>query len=278
VKRFERRLGEVDPAFAEVVERVPLQDTPPSQPEWLRCEVLERYQVLQHAEIDRGRTVLEVGSGAHAIATVPLAYAIGESGRVIAAERSRWNHFRTIVSDSGMEARVRPVACDARRLPLRDNSVELAVCVHGIRSLGSEENMVTIFREMLRVAPRLFLAESLPIARNDAQRAHLAMYNLRQEIFEAATGRPDDLHYLPLDRLVRLVEHADGKIENSSVLEVDLPHSLAYLPRSYVEAIPDHGVRERLLRRWDEAYSLCRRYGTDHPPVGIVEAHRSGTP
>jgi len=197
--RFERQLREAGPAFTRLIERIPLQNNPPLPPNWLRCEMLERYQLLQHAGVSGVSAALDVGSGGHAISTVPLAFELGSKGRVIAAERARWSQFREIVTASGLSKRTRAISCDARQLPIRDDSVDLAVCLHGVRSLGSEVGMVAVFREMLRVAPRVVIAESLPIAESDAQRAHLAMYNLREEVFLATQGRRDDLHYLPTD-------------------------------------------------------------------------------
>jgi len=135
--------------------------------------------------------------------------------------------------------------------------------------------MVDVFREMFRVARQTFLAESLPVAKSEAQRAHLAMYNLREEVFRATSGRPDDLPYLPIERIATLLERAGGVVDGSEILDVDLPHALAYFPRSYVEAIPDDAVRAGLLTRWDHANALRVRFGADHSPVGIVSAHRS---
>lgn len=273
--RFLRQLAPFGPDVSAVLDRVPLQNNPPLPPNWLRCEMLERLLVLQHAGVAPDSTVLEVGSGGHAISTVPLAYLLGPKGTVLAAERRRWNQFRAVVAASGMTNRIRPISCDARWLPFRDDAVELAVCIHGLRSLQSKEIMVSVFRQMLRVAPRIFLAESLPIAKSDAQRAHIAMYNLRQEVFQASTGRRDDLHYLPLSELRALVERAGGAVKESRTLNIDLPHALAYFPRTLVEAIPAGTHRDALLRRWDDANAVRLRCGTDHPPVGTVAAGRS---
>lgn len=274
MERFEARLRAVEPGVRELIDRVPLLPTPPFPAEWLRCEMLERLEVLRRAPPVDAVTVLEVGSGAHAISTIPLAYVVGPGGRVIAGERSRWGRFRAIVAGSGLGNRIHPVTCDALRLPLRDNSAGLAVCVHGLRSLQGQENSVRVFREMLRAAPRVFLAESLPIARTSAQKAHLAMYNLREDVFLAASGATDDLRYAPLERLVYLAEKAGGRVEAAETLEVDLPHFLARFPRTLVEGIRPGELRERLLKRWDEADGMLQRYGEDHPPVGIVVACR----
>lgn len=273
--RFEHQLRAAEPAFARLIERVPLENNAPLPPNWLRCEMLERHQVLGHVDIQRSSTVLEVGSGPHAITTVPLAFELGAPGRVIAAERARWSQFHRIVSATGMQDRIRAIACDGRRLPMRDDSADLSVCLHGIRSMGSEDGIIQVIREMLRVAPRVLVGESLPIGETDAQRAHLEMYALREEVFLATGGRPDDLRYLPLERLVHLVERAGGRVRTAAILKVDLPHALAYFPRELVESIPDRIVREDLLRRWDLARANLRREGEDHPPVGLVEADRT---
>ena len=272
--RFNSHLKEVDRSASALLLRVPLQNTPPLAPDWLRCEMLERFRVIREAHLQPGVRLLEVGAGSHAIATVPLAHEVGPRGLVVAVERARWTLFREIVGAAGVGDRIVPVASDARWLPFRPDALDLAVCIHGIRSLQSEKVMVRVFGEMLRVARRVCLAESLPLARNEAQRAHLAMYDLREEVFEAITGRRDDLRYLPLDQLERLVERAGGVIESTKTVDVDLPHALAFLPRSYVERVPDSRTRGDLLRRWEEARSLGERYGTDHPPVGFLIATR----
>ncbi|HEV2449853.1 MAG TPA: methyltransferase domain-containing protein [Thermoplasmata archaeon] len=271
-ERWQRRLEAIEPEFRALLHRIPLQDTPPLPPEWLRWEMLERREVLRRAPIEPRSTVLEVGSGGHAITTVPLAYALRSGGRVLALERRRWGRFSSLVAASGLGERIRPLSGDARRLPLRDRSVELALCVHGLRSLESEENMVRVFRELLRVARGLFLAETLPVARTPAQEAHLRMYGLREELFVARTGRRDDIAYLPLPQLRTLVERAGGTIEEAETVEVDLPHALAVFPRSLIEELPAGLARDDLLRRWDGAEALRQRVGEDHPPVGIIRA------
>lgn len=273
--RYEEQLGDAGPRFARLMDRIPLQHTPPLAPDWLRCEMLERHQLLKSARIRAGSRIVEVGSGPHAIATVPLAFELGARGRLIAVERARWTKFRTISKASGLDRRIWPLAGDARRLPLRNDSADLAVCVHGVRSLANEETMVEVFREMLRVAPRVFLAESLPSATTEAQRAHLAMYELREEVFAATTGHRDDLRYLPLDRLAALVERAGGRVMSSITTTIDLPHALAFFPRDLVESIPDMSLREQLLDRWESASSMRASVGEDHPPVGIISAQRS---
>ena len=270
--RILRQLARTDASVGALLQRVPQQQNPPLRPDWLRIEMLERFQLLEMASVSPGTSLLDVGAGPHAITTVPLAHLVGPNGSVVAAERERWTHFRNIAEASGLAHRIRPVTCDARRLPLRSETFRTAFCVHGVRSLGTDDEITRVLREMLRVAGRVFIAESLPEARTQAQRAHLAMYNLRAEVFEATTGRADDRPYRPLDELRALVEAAGGSVEQSRVLDMDLPHALAYFPRSRVEEVPGTERRRRLLALWDEARQLAETHGTDHPPVGVVVA------
>jgi len=212
-----------------------------------------------------------VGCGAHALTTVPLAYLVGETGRVVSIDRSRWHFFEEITSSAGLRRRIIPLKVDARELPFPFKTFDLAVLVHGIRSLKSEETMVKVISEMLRVSEEVFIAESLPTANNERQRAHLELYNLREEVFEALFGEKDDLHYPTLEKLKALVEQAGGRILRSGTFEPKLPHYLAYIPREYVERVEDERKRAELLKRWKKAYEKWKG-GAEHPPVGWLLA------
>ena len=269
-----QKLALVEPGFSEVVQRLPPRNEPVFPGDWLHLEMIERYAVLRHAGIQAGANVLELGAGAHALATVPLAYLVGNTGRVVAVELERWHSFGDVVGSSGLSRRVIPVACDATRLPFPFECFDLAVIVHGIRSMRDEGTISRILREMLRLSPRIFVAESLPVARTRAQEAHLEMYNLREEIFEARLGRPDDIRYLPLEKITELIEDAGGRVFESTVLDIGLPHFLAFIPRKYVEGIPDGEKRDNLLRRWEAAYAKIVEHGEEHPPAAVITAVR----
>ncbi len=265
----------IDSELSAILERIPPRNEPYLPTHWLRDEMIERYHVLSHAKIRRGMNVLEVGAGGHAIATVPLAHLVGEAGRIVAVEIERWHDFQEIVRASGLWKRIVPLAIDATRLPFPFECFDMSIIVHGVRSMRSETVTVGILKEMLRVAPRIFVAESLPLARTKAQESHLEMYNLREEIFEAMLGAKDDIHYPSMDSLVKMVGMAGGRIESTNVLELPFPHYLAYIPREYVEKISDAERRSDLLHRWDVAYRKLQEHGEEHPPVGVVEATRA---
>ncbi len=272
--RTEAALRRMGSDFQRIVAGIPTLPNPPLPDDWLASEMAERRLLLQHARINPGRRVVEVGSGAHALTTVPVAHAVGPQGRVVALERARWQHFREVVGASGLGPRVEALRADARWLPLSTEAADLALCVHGIRSLGHNGSCTQVLREMLRVASRIFLAETLPVARTPAQQAHLSMYGLREKVLLASTGRRDDLAYRPLAELCALVEAAGGVVEDRQTLDVDLPHALAYFPRATIDRVDDPADRADLSARWDGAFEQIRRYGEDHPPVGLVLASR----
>ena len=277
---LDRLLREVDPGFARVLQRIPLgigvrgewEDYLP--PEWLHLEMIERSKLLSHTHIHEGMTLLEIGSGPHALATIPLAYRVGDTGRIIAVDHQRWTYFEEILTAAGLEKRVIPLSVDARQLPFPYACCDLAVIIHGVRSLKRRENIIRILGEMFRVAERIIIAESLPIAKNEMQEAHLEMYLLRQEVFEAVTGEKDDIAYFTLEELEEMILQAGGRIEEARVIDIPLPHYLAFLPRSYLRKIPDRRKREELLERWEKAYEKIRTHGEEHPPVGMITARR----
>ncbi|AHF79694.1 class I SAM-dependent methyltransferase [Thermococcus paralvinellae] len=258
----------------DILSKIPPRDEPSLPNNWLHIEMLERFKVLQFAGIKEGMNILEIGCGAHAISTVPLAYMVGETGRVVAVDLARWTYFKEIVKNAGLWRRVIPMKIDAQNLPFPFKSFDLAVLIHGIRSLRNEETIVKIISEMLRVADEIFIAESLPIAKTKRQEVHLEMYNLREEIFEALYGRKDDLHYFPLEKLMEFIEKAGGEIKGYGTFEPNLPHFLAYIPREYVEKIRDTEKRKKLLKKWENAYEKLQKYGEEHPPVGWIKAKR----
>lgn len=90
MRNFKEILNETSTKLKEVIERIPkYQPHPRLPPEWLRSEIVERYLILEHAGVIEGANVLEIGCG-QGIGTIPLGLLIGESGRVVALDRGRW--------------------------------------------------------------------------------------------------------------------------------------------------------------------------------------------
>ena len=271
-------LRRMDPELRKALKSMPSYQPHPRLPsDWFQWQVAERYTVLKYAELIDGANVLEVGCGPQAIATIPLAVLVGERGRVVALDRGRWGDFWKLLKTSGFEKRVIPVQEDARSLPFPRSCFDLVVCVHGIRSFENREAVIKAVKEMLRVSrERIFLAESSPVGRNMAQKAHLAMYNLRRPVF-VALGREleGDMPYFPPKELENIVKEAGAAKIDVRLVDVNMPHHLAWFPIEIIEKIRDKKVRNDLKRKWREALRMMEKHGEEHPPVVALQAWKS---
>jgi len=250
------------------------QPHPRLPPDWYQWQIAERHMILKYAKIASGANVLEIGCGPQAIATIPLASLVGEKGRVVALDRGRWGDFWTLIEKSGVKSRVIPLQDDARKLPFPYSCFDLPVCIHGIRSFESREACVEAIREMLRVSKeRIFITESSPIARNMAQKAHLVMYNLRRTAF-LAMDRPKagDIPYFSQNDLVKIVKEAGAMKVDTKLVEVNMPHHLAWFPPEIFDKIKDKAKRESLRRKYVKAEKMLDKYGEEHPPVIVINA------
>ena len=250
------------------------QPHPRLPPDWYQWQVAERDMILKHAKIESGVNLLEIGCGPQAIATIPLACLVGEEGRIIALDKGRWGDFWKLIGRGGVESRVIPLQDDARELPFPYSCFDLSVCIHGIRSFETREACVEAVREMLRVSKeRIFLAESSPIARNMAQKAHIAMYNLRRDVFLAMDrSEAGDIPYFSQKELVKIVKEAGATKIDAKLVEVNMPHHLAWFPPEIYEKIKDKGERESLRRRYMAGERMLNKYGEEHPPVIVINA------
>lgn len=250
------------------------QPHPRLPPDWYQWQIAERNMILKYAKIASGANVLEIGCGPQAIATIPLASLVGEKGRVVALDRGRWGDFWKLIEKSGVKDRVISLQDDARKLPFPYSCFDLPVCIHGIRSFESREACVEAIREMLRVSKeRIFIAESSPIARNMAQKAHLVMYNLRRTVF-LAMARPEagDIPYFSQNDLVEIVKEAGSMKVDAKLVEVNMPHHLAWFPPEIFDKIKDKAKRENLRRKYVKAEKMLDKYGEEHPPVIVINA------
>jgi len=276
-KTVDEALSELQPKLTTVLKRIGAYRPHPRLPiDWFQWQVVERQTVLKYAQIPSQANVLEIGCGGQAIATIPLAVSVGESGRVVAVDRGRWDDFWKLIEASGLKNRVIPLQEDARKLPFPYSCFDLVVCIHGVRSFDDNEAIAAVVKEMLRVTKeRIFLAESSPIAGNMAQKAHMMMYNLRRPTF-IALGRgysnAGDIPYLSQEKLVNIVQQAGAARVETQLVDLNMPHHLAWFPLEMIEKIKDQKTRENLKRKWKKAVKMLDEYGEEHPPVIVVNA------
>jgi hypothetical protein len=164
---------------------------------------------------------------------------------------------------------------DASELPFPYRLFDLGVILHGIRSLGTNKAIIQVLRELLRVSRKIIIAESLPIAKTEAQKAHLDMYNLREPVFEAVFGKKDDYHYRTEKELIHLMKSSGAINIQSNVIEFDLPHHLAYFPKEIILKIENEAIKEKYLRLWNDCFTRIQEVGESHPPVCIISADPS---
>jgi len=279
LKKYDEVVQSLDPRFRRTLERIPKAGFQRLPPEWLHWQILERFAVLEYADIHEGSNILEIGCGPHAISTTALAALVGENGRAVAVDRGRWGNFWNILKQSGLSSRVIPLQEDARNLPFPFSCFDLVVCIHGVRSFESRESIVKAVKEMFRVTKtRIFIAESSPIVRNQAQEAHLAMYNLRRPTFLALDhGDWGDIPYFTPEEMKKIVEEAGAARIDMNLVDVDMPHHLAYFPLETIEKIQDEGLRYSLKEKWMKALDMLERYGEEHPPVVMVNAWKTSS-
>jgi ubiquinone/menaquinone biosynthesis C-methylase UbiE len=276
-KTIDEALSEVQPELNTVLKSMgTYRPHPRLPPDWFQWQAVERQTVLKYAEIPTGANVLEIGCGGQAIATIPLAVSVGKNGRVIAVDKGRWHDFWKLLEASGLKNRVIPLQEDARKLPFPYSCFDLAACIHGIRSFDDHRAILDAVKEMLRTTKeRIFLAESSPIARNKAQEAHLMMYNLRRPTF-LALGKEystaGDIPYLSQEELVNIVEHAGAARIETEIVDLNMPHHLAWFPLEMIEKIKDQNIKENLKRKWKKAVKMLDECGEEHPPVIVINA------
>jgi ubiquinone/menaquinone biosynthesis C-methylase UbiE len=245
-------------------------------PDWFQWQIAERYMILKHAKIALGANILEIGCGPQAMATIPLAFLVGENGRVVALDRGRWGDFWKLIERSGVKSRVIPLQDNARKLLFPYSCFDLTVCIHGIRSFENRKACVEAIGEMLRVSTgRIFIAESSPIARNMAQKAHLTMYNLRRRVF-LTMNRPEwgDIPYFSQNDLVKIVKEAGAWKIDTKLIDVNMSRHLAWFPPELPDKIKDKARRENLRREYLKGEKMLDKYGEEHPPVIVINAWR----
>ena len=106
----------------------------------------------------------------------------------------------------------------------------------------------------------------------------MAMYNLRRPTF-LALGHEDcgDLHYFTVDEMREIVEEAGALKADIRLVEVDMPHHLAWFPLEYIKKIEDKEIREDLEEKWRRATEMLDKYGEEHPPVIVLNASKIET-
>lgn len=118
--------------------------------------------VAVFADIPLGATVLDIGCGA-GLDSIIAAKRVGISGKVIGIDFSKAmiERGKKAVKQIGLEQRVEFHCAAAEELPLRNNSIDIAL-VNGIFNLNPKRDSVfSEFARVLRVGGKVYAAEMI---------------------------------------------------------------------------------------------------------------------
>lgn len=180
-----------------------------------------------------------------------------------------WKNFATSTDEVGLSDRITGVRADVRCLPFGESSFDGAVAVHSIRNFQDRATIEMAIGEMKRVVVEggnVIIAESLPVARNKAQEAHLEMFECKARY---STG---ELRYLKRDELMGIFENAGFKEIEARELDCNLSAAppLFCIDR-HLSPLAEMERREA-KDAYRKAINLIREYGEISPPTILVMA------
>jgi ubiquinone/menaquinone biosynthesis C-methylase UbiE len=146
---------------------------------------MERMALTRDMELEKDDIVLEIGCGGGYF-TVAAARCsrkvIGLDPMNGMSRHGWWRNLKESIFELELTRKIQGLKADAQSIPLKDHSIDKAVAVHCIRNFRNKQFIQNALREMNRVLSKegeMIIVENVPIARNKAQEAHLAMYKCK---------------------------------------------------------------------------------------------------
>ncbi|MFX1505195.1 MAG: class I SAM-dependent methyltransferase [Promethearchaeota archaeon] len=255
----------------KILKLIPLRNEPPFPPNWLRLEVNHRFQVLNHIlHFPIDEKILEIGCGDHGITSMAIAGFLGSQGKLISIDIAR---LREVHNFKQVSPKIEVVQCDALHLPF-SKVFDKTITFDGTRSFRSPENLIRIFRILLEWVNETIIIATLPIAETSGQKLHLDLFRIREELFDALWGTKDDLFYFTEGELTDFLKLAGADEIKTSIVSVQAPHFLGYLPICYFERIKDSSIRRKLTRRFQKLWKETQHIKEEHPPCIILQASK----
>jgi len=231
---------------------------------------MERMGLARDMGLEKSDIVLDVGCG-RAYFTVAAARC---SRRVIGLDamngmsrRGWWKNFKESIYELKLARKIQGLKADMQSVPLKDYSIDKAVAVHCIRNFQNQQVMQNALREMNRVLSKegeMIIVENIPIARNKAQEAHLAMYKCK------CNYSSGDVYYFSKEELLRMFRNVGLRETHVEVVDYNLSATppIFYLDTSHLSK----GQIEKAQRKYIEAVDMIREHGETSPPALIIKA------
>ncbi len=233
---------------------------------------IERIALAQEMLIDGDDTIIDIGCGRayFTIAATKLSSKVVGIDLMDGVGRNDWwKEFRTSMHELNLHKRVVGVKADATRLSFKDSSFDIAATVHAIRNFPNKDSIARAIQEMKRIVVkggRVILVESLPLARNKAQEAHLQMFRCKVKYTFG------ELDFMPEEEVVGMFQSVG--FNDLEVKELDYNLSTApplFCIDPYLPKLPK-SQREEAQKAYEEAAKMIKKWGDASPPAIFMKA------
>ncbi|NIO38017.1 methyltransferase domain-containing protein [Candidatus Bathyarchaeota archaeon] len=229
---------------------------------------MERMGLAQDMGLGKDDVVLDVGCGRGY-----FTFAAARCSRVVLGldgmdgmrRQGWWRSFQESVFELKLGRKIQGIKSDARLIPLKERSVQKAVAVHCIRNLQDRRVIQYALQEMNRVVTskgETIIVENIPIVKNKAQEAHLAMFKCK---CENTTG---EAFYYTEEELLTMLEEAD--LREASVETVD--YNLSATPPIFYLDVSRLTIkrRQKVEPKYITALDKVKKHGETSTPAIII--------
>ena len=231
---------------------------------------MERMFLARDIGLEKDDIVLDVGCG-RGYFTVAAANrskrAIGLDAMDGMSRHDWWKNFKESISELKLTHKIQSLKAHAQSISLKDNSIDKAVTVHAIRNSGNKQTIQNALHEMNRLLSKegeMIVVENIPIARDKAQEAHLAMYECK------CNYSSGDVYYFSQEELLEMCRSVGLKEISVEVVDYNLS---ATPPIFYLDTSRFNKKQmEKAQKEYVSAIDMIRKYGETCPPAIIIRA------
>jgi len=230
----------------------------------------ERLMLADKMDIEQDDIVLDVGCG-RGFFTIATAY---KAKFVVSLDlmnglgrKGWWQRFKLTMRKLQLCNKVAGVKGNAAKMPFKDETFDVASSVHAIRNFQDIKTIQDTFKEMKRVTKQgggVIVVETLPLARNKAQEAHIKMFNCKVKYSKG------ELPYLTKEELINLLKNSGLTISKIEAIDFSLSEAPPYFLLNAASAPEEQ--RAEAVREYNEAVEAMKKHDETSPPTMVAEA------